>query len=192
MRIRRANHIPRTLIGAGGARLFNMPGVVYPAHMLVGPGRSLRCKRRVYTEIPDWAITSSQAAQLLSCNPSSARELLHRKGVRHCHVMVGNGPVIVCWERARVREIAAERSPMTLSIPEKLVSLPESLQMLAVSRTTLRRYVRIGHLQEFPLRRPTARGTRVQNFYLRSDVTRLRSLRNALRRSELVLPGSRE
>lgn len=190
MRIRRANYIPRTLVGAGGARLFNMPGVVYPAHMLVGPGKSLRCKREVYTEIPDWAISSSKAAEMLHCNPSSAREFLHRKGVRSCRVMLGHGPVIVCWERNRVRELAGARSPMTLRIPEKLVSLPEALQILQVSRTTLRRYVRIGHLQEFPLRRPTIRETRVQNFYLRSELSRLRSLRNALRRSELVLAGS--
>ena len=84
--IRRADYLPRTLIGVNGVRLINIPGVYYPPHMLTEKTQRERHLPVILSKPPAWAISSRQAAEIPGCKQSSTRELLHRERVRFCRV----------------------------------------------------------------------------------------------------------
>ena len=84
--VRRADSLPRTLIGVNGVRLINIPCVYYPPHMLTEKTQRERHLPVILSKPPAWAISSRQAAEILGCKQSSTRELLHRERVRFCRV----------------------------------------------------------------------------------------------------------
>lgn len=179
--------VPRTLIGAGGVRLYDIPGVVYPPAVLSG-GLYYPCWQgeQVVRRAPIGSVSTKEAADILMCTPSSAREWLHLKKVRHIRVRQKKGGIMIYWDKKRVSELASERRPLVQDTPSTLVSTEEALVLLNVSRSTLRAYVRTGKLQQVLLRVRLSVGVRECSFYPRQDVARLSHSRSLLEKKPLA------
>lgn len=191
-RIPRAGYIPRTLVGAGGVRLYDIPGVIYPDYMLSDKKKLERGGSVILSTPPSWAISTREAARILGCNPSSARELLHRKRVRFCRVAIGPCPPTAYWDRGAVRRLAKKRRPVISDLPERLVNTTEAAQVLQVSKNTLCRYARSGYLQKIRLRTRREDGARLRNYYLRSEVEAMKARRELILSSPVPIPRPRE
>lgn len=181
------NYIPRTLVGVGGVRLFNIPGVVYPKEML-RPARGMdRGSGKPYDKVPRWGIDTATAAGLLHSSRSSARAVLHRHKVGYRLVAVSGGPPRLYWRRSQVEALAARRGPLVKQCPARMVDSVTARAMLGVGRSTLYRYVHRRLLHEKQVRLVTARGTRVKAYYLRSEVAKLAARMRAIRARQLEL-----
>lgn len=176
------NFIPRTLIGAGGVRLIDLPGVVYPKEMLQN-GRAQRrgTRANAYDRIPSWGISTPEAAQLLHCSCPSARMLLHRRRVHSRLVETRRGVQTLYWRREVVEQIAAQRAQIATKAPARMVDAEQAVNMLEVGRSTLYRYVKKHLLHEKKLRILTDRGTRLKTFYPRAEVAKLAAQMRAIR-----------
>lgn len=190
--IPRAGYIPRTLVGAGGVRLYDIPGVIYPDYMLTDKKKQERGGCVILSAPPSWAIPTREAARILGCNPSSARELLHRKRVRFCRVAIGPCPPTAYWDKGAVRRLAKKRRPVISELPERLVSTTEAAHELQISRNTLCRYARAGYLQKIRLRTRKEDGARLRNYFLRGEVETLKARRELILRSPVPLPKLRD
>lgn len=73
----RRNIIPRRLIGAHRVRLFDIQGITYPESVLkeVPP-------EPIAPAAPEWGISTNEAAAILGCKPSSARDVMDKLDVR--------------------------------------------------------------------------------------------------------------
>lgn len=181
------NFIPRTLIGVGGVRLFDLPGVVYPKEML-RPARGMnRGSGKPYNKIPDWGIDTAEAAKLLRSSRSSARAVLHRHKVGYRLVSVQGGPPRLYWRRSQVEALAAHRMPMVKVCPKRMVDSATAREMLGVGRSTLYRYVQKKLLHERQVRLVTPKGTRLKAYYLRAEVAKLAARMHAIRAREREL-----
>lgn len=178
--MQRVNYIPRTLVGNGGVRLYDIPGVIYPAYML-SEQRCLEQGLEVILDTkPEWGISTRAAADILRCLPSSARNLLHRKRVRHCRVKEGPYPPTSYWDKRQVKALAVARKPVMSEVPARFVMSGEAMEMLSVSRNTMNRYVNRGMLQQYRMRLNLSDGARLYNLFLRSEVRKLACLRRAV------------
>lgn len=175
------NYIPRTLVGVGGVRLFDIPGVVYPKEML-RPARGMnRGNGKPYDKVPSWGIDTATAAGMLHSSRSSARAVLHRHKVGYRLVAVEGGPPRLYWRRSQVEALAARRGPLVKQCPSRMVDSVTARTMLGVGRSTLYRYVHRRLLHEKQVRLVTPRGTRVKAYYLRSEVAKLAARMRAIR-----------
>lgn len=181
------NIIPRTLVGVGGVRFFDMPGVVYPKEVLRVPRGMNRESGKPYTKIPSWGIDTATAAKLLRSSCSSARAVLHRHNVGYRRVAVQGGAPRLYWRRSQVEAIAARRGPLVKQCPARMVDSETARQMLGIGRSTLYRYVKRKLLHEKQVRLVTARGTRVKAYYLRAEVAKLAARMRAIRAREREL-----
>lgn len=183
----RPNFIPRTLIGVGGVRLFDLPGVVYPKEML-RPARGMnRGSGKPYDKIPDWGISTAEAADMLRSSRSSARAVLHRHKVGFRLVAPDGGPPRLYWRRSQVEALAARRVPMVKQCPKRMVDSATARTMLNVGRSTLYRYVQKKLLHEKQVRLVTPKGTRLKAYYLRAEVAKLAARMRAIRAREREL-----
>lgn len=179
--VQRANYLPRTLRGAGGAKLFDIPGVIYPANMLSPNECYVRGIEPILDKVPMWGISSRAAADMLRCLPSTARTLLHRHKVRHCKVCVGPYPPAIYWDRKQVNALAVARQPVHDKVPSKFMLAKEAQALLGVSRNTIVRLVNRGLLRQYRLRLSRADGARFCNLFLKSEVRKLSGYRRAIK-----------
>ncbi len=184
--VNRGFSLPRTLAGVGGLKLYDIPGVMYPAHMLPESVQRRLGVVPLLSKPPTWAISARQAAEILGCLPSSARDLLHRERVRFCRVSDGTCPPRTYWDRNRVMSLARRRRPVINKKSPRLITANEAVSILNVSRNSLSRYVRSGLLQLFRLRVRGTSGARMGCFYLRSEVERLNKHRRAIHRPQVL------
>lgn len=190
-RVPRAGHIPRTLEGVGGVKLYDIPGVKYPTSMLAESSQRKLGRTLLLNKAPSWSISARQAAAILGCLPSSARDLMHRANVRYCRVYDGTCPPRTYWDRNRVMSLARQRRPVINHKSPRLLTAAEAVEILGVSRNTLSRYVRSGALQQFRLRVRGTSGARLGCFYLRNEVEDLCMHRRALGRVQTKAPRVR-
>ena len=183
--------LPRTLLGVGGARLIDMPGVRYPDSMLHGRRGSDESSGKAYALPPAWGMSSRQAAEALGVSVRTARALLNRHKARYRLVLQRGRPACLYWERNVVKRLLASRMPLVRKIPAKLCSAAEACCILMVARSTLFRYVKQGALQEYKIRYATDSGVRLLSHYLRADVRRLAARRNAARVRALSMQQER-
>lgn len=168
------NKLPLTLKGVGGIKLIDMPGVIYPPEVLIGKRGWERRPGRVYREVPDWGITSKEAARLLGCTASAVRSTLSRHGVKCRKVQDADNILRLYWRKDQVEELAKKRAPVVDAKPRKLITVQETLQLLNVSRSTLHRYSRKGMLTEVKVRYSTpTRGLRLKCYFIRAEVMKL-------------------
>ncbi|MBQ7022233.1 MAG: hypothetical protein IJN29_01535 [Akkermansia sp.] len=170
--------IPRTLIGRNGARLYDIPGVIYPRKMLNQQSHHPHLKKEILQTMPDWAITTKQASHILRCGRSHTRALLHRRNICSCYVQLTGGRICTCWHKIQVMQLAEQRNaPPELPI-EQLLSIREATQLVGVSRSTFTRYVKLGLLKRYSLRRQSpGMGQRINSFFKKSQVEHLLTMR---------------
>lgn len=183
--------LPRTLKGIGGARLIDMPGVIYPEEMLHGRRGADAHSGCAHNKAPDWGISSRQAADMLGVTVRTARALLNRHKARYQLVAREGLPACMYWEKRVVARLLAKRCPLVQKVPEKLCSSGEACCILQVARSTLFRYVKQGVLQEHKIRHATPTGVRQLSYYLRADVRKLAARRNAARMRASALQQER-
>lgn len=161
----------------GGARLFDIPGVIYPRAVLSESApRMVHC-REIFSVPPEWGISSHHAAGLLGCKVSAAREYMNRQNVCSCRVRQSGGGTRTYWDKYQVRKLAAARVFCGGEIAERFIPVEEVMGMLGVSRTTLARYARLGLLKVYRMRRESrVNGPRLVNFYLKTQVLQLSAL----------------
>lgn len=159
---------PRTLQGAGGARLFDLPGVVYPPEAL--GFRELWYGSPVHHSIPERCITTREAARILKCSPSAARQYLHVNNIRFYIVGLPKQSRRYYWDRRQVEELASEKEPVYRLQTELYFTTKQALKILGISRTTLHRHFSQGKLTGICARIKSAYGARRQICFLRRDV----------------------
>ena len=168
---------PPYIIGAGGIRLLNIKGLIYPPEALYDAP-----KEEIHTSPPAWGISTPEAAVLLRCTPASARILLHKKDVDFCKVhRYGKAPLLY-WRRSQVQHIATHRHTSMKRKPQSFITAEEAHSLLNVSRSTLSRYVKNGTITPFKVLMKDAKGTRLQHLFLKSEVRRLSYFLTAIRR----------
>lgn len=173
--------LPRTLIGAGGARLIDMPGITYPDEVLHGHMRTGRTVGDALLEPPEGWVSSQEAAEMMGITPRSARAFLGRARAQRVRVTLPRRVGCIYWNRLEVLELMNKRKPMLVNIPDKLCNSVEACYILMIARSTLHRYVRQGLLREQQVRHVSAAGVRNEAYYLRSEVKHLAARRNAIR-----------
>ena len=178
--------LPRTLLGAGGIRFINLPGVTYPDAVLNGGPEPGSSSAHPLPAPPPGCVSSAEAAAILGVAPRSARAMLTRRKARRFMVrQPGSRSVCAYWLIKDVVQARDTRAPFVEKVPEKLCGSLEACCILLVARSSLYRYVKQGLLHERRVRRRNATGTRIESYFLRSEVRRLAAQRHAaLRRLE--------
>ncbi len=174
------NFIPRTLKGAGGVRLIDFPGVVYPPEMLRVRESRERNQGEPYRERPVWGISSREAAEMLHCSESAARIALHKKRVRCRVVREPGAAACLFWDKKQVEKLARARLPILDAVPPRFVDSRTAAEMLQVGRSSLYRYSKKRWLHPYRLRLRTPSGLRVHVYYRRDELMKLKFHLNAL------------
>jgi len=188
------NFMPLTLKGVGGKRYLKMPGVIYPDQVLkVMPGHNPE-DGKPYKAVPAWGIGSQEAANMLGCTVSAARAMMHQAKVPFRVVLDGKSPKRVYWHRDAVARFADERKPAVESVSPSLIDTVQAMKILGRGRSTLNRFSAMGRLHPVQVRRVSDSGTRLRNYYLRSEVVKLRHYLRAMeeKAAELNLIGRRQ
>lgn len=186
------NKLPRTLRGVGGIKLIDMPGVIYPPEVLMGKGGWERRRGRVFREVPEWGMTSGEAAKLLGCTTSAVRCTLSRHRVKCRKVLDADNILRLYWHREQVEDLAKRRAPVVDAQPKKLISVQETLKILGVSRSSLHRYSSKGMITEVKVRYSSpGHGLRLKSFYIRAEALKLQRHLKAMREKEAELSRMR-
>lgn len=165
--------IKRNLKGINGSRFFNIPGVIYPEHVLkVKPGHNPQTGEP-YQEKPAWGISSAEAGGILHCTASAARIALLKHKVRFHVVRTAAGPLQKYWNRAQVEKLAASRLPIATGMKQGYISMADAAAKLGVTRTSLQRYSERGLLHPHKCRIRTRCGLRIGFFFPEEEVQRL-------------------
>lgn len=181
LQFRRPGTLPRTLRGAGGIRLIDMPGVKYPDDVLNGRKGADPATGKPHEEAPPWGVSTREAAEMLGISVRSTRALLNRH--RSLYQLVARPGSCACmfWERKVVEGLLQKRLPLVQKVPDRLCTAHEACCILFVVRSSLSRYVQCRLLKEYLVRHVTRAGTRTLSYYLRSEVQKLAARRNAAR-----------
>lgn len=167
------NTIKRTLIGVGGIRLIAHPGVIYPQEMLRSRPGMKRKTGVAYANVPAWGITTREAARMLRCSPTAARQRLHRRKVHYHLVKRTDGPPAIYWKLSQVEKLTNELHPLLNKPPRKLLDSVEAAKLLGMARSALYRYARKGILHVCNVRVMTPKGPRDRCFYKRNEILSL-------------------
>lgn len=174
--------LPRTLVGMGGIRLINVPGVKYPDKLFraeegMNPRTGQPYDRPLYN-----TISTAEAAKILGRINSSAHAFLRKKDIPFFYVrMKGDGKKLMYWDRETVKRMIKRLPPVQKKLPQTMVNARDTLLLLGIVRSTLYRYVASGKLSEIRRRVMTTRGYRHQCLYLKSEVMKLKAWRRARR-----------
>lgn len=177
------NFIPRTLIGVGGVRLFDIPGVIYPEEMLKVQRGVKKKDGKPFRSAPKWGISTKEAAVMLGCSPSAARLCLHKHKVLY-RVVSDEFSRRIYWHRPQVEKIANARLPEMRGENRKLITSQEAVKLLGVSRSSLQRYIQRGKLKAINVRYvvPGGGGSRRRTYVERASVLKLSYKLAAMRR----------
>ncbi len=170
------NTLKRTLIGVGGIRLIAHPGVIYPQEILRSRPGMKRKTGVAYANAPAWGITTREAARLLKCSPTAARQRLHRRKILYHLVKRSDGPPAIYWKAGQVEKLANELHPLLRRPPCKMLASDEAAKLLGMARSALYRYARKGTLHVFNVRVMTPKGPRNRCFYKRNEILRLSTI----------------
>lgn len=175
--------LKRTLIGVGGVHLIKHPGIVYPKEVLrTLPGMEQKTGNP-YRKTPAWGISTREAAVILMCSLTAARQRLHRHKVLFHRVKRPNGPPALFWKLSQVEKLAAQSHPLVAHRPSKLLDASEAAAMLGMARSALYRYAKKGMLTVTTVRVMTPKGARLRCFYRKNEILALaRSMRVRLKR----------
>lgn len=178
----RRNEIPRSLIGAGGVKLFDIPGVIYPPEMLAHapkPEEDPPCE--LLTRPPLWGMTTAEVARQLGCTVGAARMRLQRCGVERAKVRNNKGIIRSYWRREQVRKLLSHPTEQVEAMPSCYLTATAAAHLLQISRSTLSRYEKHGKLKSVRVMFCTGEYKCVKSYYLRSEVRRLNYHLNAIR-----------
>lgn len=185
------NTLKRTLIGVGGIRLISHPGVIYPREMLRSRPGMKRKTGVAYAKAPAWGITTREAARLLMCSPTAARQRLHRRKILYHLVKRTDGPPAIYWKFSQVEKLANELHPFLKKPPCKLLDSIEAARLLGLARSALYRYTKKGTLNVFNVRVMTPKRPRNRCFYRRREILQLGAdLRKKLEKRLASIPLS--
>ncbi len=171
--------LPRTIMGVGGIRLINLPGVIHSESFLKSGKGLNKLTGKPYKIAPENSITTREVAKLLKRTLSSTYNLLKKKKITCYYVESGSGKIHTYWNRHEIRKLEKALPRIAVHVSKEFVSAREALNMLNVVRSTLYRYVIRGKLREIRRRIMTTRGYRHQSLFLRSEVMQLVSWRRA-------------
>lgn len=169
----RLQRLRRTLRGAGGVRLYDIPGVIYPPEMLEEPSKTPPGQDKLQTQAPPWGVSTQEAAQMLGLSLSGTRSLLQRKRVRYMAVGTQLQNARLYWHREEVARLCTRAMPRVHSRPEHTYSAAEVCQVLQIGRSSLYRYVRRYKLKEIRVKLLTQGHLRRKYFYLQSEIRQL-------------------
>lgn len=174
--------LPRTLVGMGGIRLINVPGVKYPDRLFhaeagMNPRTGQPYDRPLYN-----TVSTAEAAHILRRSNSSAHAFLRKKDVPFYYVrMKEDGKKLMYWDREAVNKLIKRLPPVQKRLPQSMIQARDAVLLLGVVRSTLYRYVASGKLTEIRRRVMTTKGYRHQCLYLKSEVMKLKAWRHARR-----------
>ena len=106
--------VPRTMIGVGGLKLYDIPGVIYPAHMLTAAAQRKFGMTPILSKPPSWSISARQAARYwdacrhqrgIYCTGSGcvSAECLTGVGLReHIGIAIGSSVWLAAADRSSI------------------------------------------------------------------------------------------
>lgn len=174
--------LPRTLVGMGGIRLINVPGVKYPDRLFhaergMNPNTGQPYDRPLHN-----TVSTAEAAKILGRSNSSSHALLRKKDIPFYYVRLKeDGKRLMYWDREAVKKLIKRLPPVQKRLPQTMIKARDALLILGVVRSTLYRYVASGKLTEIRRRVMTTKGYRHQCLYVKSEVMKLKSWRRARR-----------
>lgn len=171
--------LPRTLVGVGGIRLINIPGVRHSESFLKVEQGMNALTGKPYKAPPEKAMTTREAAVLMRRSISSAYNFLRKHRVTYYYVESGDGKVCTYWNRKEICLLEESLPKIELHVSKEYITARDALKVLQVVRSTLYRYVASGKLREFRRRVMTRRGYRYHSLFLRSEVMKLAAWRRA-------------
>ena len=180
----RRNRIPRSLIGVGGVKLYDIPGVIYPQEMLVqsAPPDKEEKEEEILTRPPLWGIPTEEVARQLGCTVSAARMRMKRNGVERVKVRNSKGILLSYWRREQVRKLCTNTTELVESMPSSYLTAAATAHLLQISRSSLSRYEKLGKLKSIRVMFRTGEYKCIKSYYLRSEVRRLSYHLNSMRR----------
>lgn len=182
--------IPRTLRGLGGVRLFDIPGVIYPKHVLQAEEGMDPRTGKPYNHPPCGTITTCEVAKMMKCSCSAARQCLKKNKVSRFQVQMPHVRLRFYWKKDEVKRLLDKRVPLLSEVPAQMMVSREVCEVLGISRASVYRYVRAGLLEEIKSRILMERGQRSIALYRRSQVKRLMLKLRNLRCSPAPLDAS--
>ena len=171
--------LPRTLIGLGGVRLINLPGVKYPESMFNAEKGMNSLTGKPYKTPPEGSITGAAAARILHRSLSSTYHFLRKHDVTFYYVEDEREHIRTYWQYSEVKELEASLPKVELEVPKTLIKAKDVIRILGVVRSTLYRYVKSGKITEIRRRVMTSRGYRHQSLFIRAEIMNLKAWRNA-------------
>lgn len=173
--------IKKTLVGAGGIKLIQHPGLVFPSTALKANPMKHR-KFRLQEHAPPWGISTQEVMLLLHCSSSRVRQKLHEHQVHYVHVKRRSSPPSLYWNREEVEQIVRNELPITINTPKGCVNSETACQLLGLARSGLHRYAKKGTLKTRIFRSRSRCGLRTRCFYVKKDVEALAKHLQALRK----------
>lgn len=172
-------NLPRNLIGLGGIRLINLPGVSYPKEILQAEKGMNRLTGKPYKIPPEGTICTDEAAKLLNRSLSSTYNFLRKHQATYYYVESKGEIIRTYWRHRDVIQLDAQLPQRESEVPKEMVKAKDVLRILNVVRSTLYRYVASGKVTEIKRRVMTRRGYRHQSLFIRSEIMKLKAWRNA-------------
>lgn len=188
----RRTALPRTLVGVGGVRLLNHPGIKHPPHILQARTGCEPRSGKPYRKTPPWGIETRQAANMMGCGSTAARILLHHHGVKFRVVQEPGRPPCNFWDRDAVAALAREREKTRTLLPPAMMDSRQAMKHLGVSRSSLQRYVQRGYLRQRMCRIQTPRGIRLRAYFPAPQVHALATLLRHLHVKEKEMQNLRK
>lgn len=163
-------YLKNSLISAIGLPLINHPGIIFPKSVLQTRKGFRQETGKAYRNKPLGGISTREAASLLGCSLSGARQYLKRKKVRFVLVKEQGGCLSCYWDEKDVKSLSKKKEPLVHAAPAGYYSTQETLDALNIIRSTLYRLSRKGILCEKKVRMRTKRGMRIRSFYSKGSV----------------------
>lgn len=149
-----------TIIGAGGVKLINLPGLVHPESALHTRKEYDKKTNQAYDVAPEGYVSAKEAAKMLKISRSAASVKLARNKVKRVIVKTHAAPPSNYYPKAKIIAMIDKSAPIIDSIPAGWMTVEKTAESLGVSRSAIQRAIRSGLIGHELVRVSSGQGLR--------------------------------
>ncbi len=168
----------KTFVGADGRRYIRNPKLVFPEHI---KNRRTRDFPKLNDKLLEVYMRTYDAARMMGCSASAARQYLHRHKVNYCVCIAKGVGKCNLWLRTDVARVLKRREPGCKRKPPAYMEMKDAQSFLGVARSYIYKLTRKGLVRQYKCRMKTPKGERVRCLYHRAD---LEHVQHHLRRKD--------